>query len=87
MPVGPDAFGPFGFVLRPDGAVIVDEIGQMVLHQIFSGGTHIHGIPKLKFPLHAIQRLLFDAAVAGVFGDFEKYVVPYFGRELFGFNS
>lgn len=87
MPVGPDAFGPFGFVLRPNGAVVVDEVRQVVLHQIFSGGSHIHGIPKFKFPLHVIQRFLFDAAIAGVFGAFEEYVVPYFGGELFGFNT
>lgn len=87
MSVCSDTFWPFRFVIGPYGAVVVNKIGQMVLHQIFAGDPEVDRVPELELSFHQLKGFLLDGAVLGIFGVFEKDVVPHFWGELFWFDA
>ena len=56
MSIGSDGIGPhadsltrFSLWLRPDGLVVVQEIGEMILDQVFAGHTEVHWVPVGEF--------------------------------------
>ena len=51
MAIGPDARGPFVRLILPDGRVVVQVVGQVVGHQVFTGDPEVHGVPVLKLGL------------------------------------
>ena len=49
--------------VRPHGNVVVDEVGEMVGHEVFARDSQIQRVPELKLLLQAIQACLGDACL------------------------
>ena len=68
-------------VLWPDGTVVVQEVGEMVGHQVLAGHTQVDWVPRAELQPQSLQLLAWD-----VCGRREtnraKHVVPYLCRQL-----
>jgi len=82
MTISSHALRPFGFIVGPDRAVVVNEVGQVVLNEIFAGTANIDGVPIFEFVLQLVQSRFGDAALFRVLGVFEEDVVPHFRYQL-----
>mmetsp|Transcript_89785 Transcript_89785/g.187626 ORF Transcript_89785/g.187626 Transcript_89785/m.187626 type:complete len:219 (-) Transcript_89785:2338-2994(-) len=52
--VAEEASGPHFLLVRPDAGVVVEAEGKMVLDQVLSGGTEVHGVPVSELLAHLL---------------------------------
>lgn len=81
MSVCPDGPGPVLPFFCPDGDVVVDEVGEVVGHEIFARAPHVHRVPELELPPEFEEDALLDSCF-GVRCILQEDVVPDFGCQI-----
>lgn len=64
--------------------MVVEEVRQVVGHQILSGDPEVDGVPILELLPHGVQFFFRDAALSGKRRFLEEDVVPDLVRHLLG---
>lgn len=82
MAVSPDGPWPvLGLFLFPHGHMVVDEVGEMVGHQVLARAPHVHWVPELELSPEFQEDTLLDSGL-GVLGILEEDVVPDFRGQV-----
>lgn len=63
--------------------MVVQVVGEVIGHQVFSRHPHIDRVPELKFSPEFLQVILRDVRLWER-GCFEEDVIPHFPRHLLG---
>ena len=69
-------------VCSPDGSVVVEEVGQVVGHQVLSRDSQVDRVPVLELPPHGLQLLPGDPAFGRQRRVLEEDEIPDFVGHL-----
>lgn len=87
MSVRADTDGPFRLIVLPEGDVIEQQIGKVVLDKIFSRRAHVDRVPIGELVAQLVEFLLRRRHRLFVVFSIREDVVPRFGRHFFRSKS
>lgn len=81
MTICSHSFWPHCLVLGPDGAMVVEIVGQMIGYQVFSRYPQVNRVPVGEFLAETVKYISRDGSF-GKWSCLENDIVPDFGGHL-----